>query len=324
MEILNDADRLEDAIILVAFVLVSIGLVVLMMGFMSRGMDGKDRLDRTVIFSPGLRIMMLGPVVIFVGPAILRWVEEAQQSMPVPVDGPPVNQSDSSLHDHFSQLTTSIFIIAAIIVVVVILALIVGAVILVKRTNRSPEVGVSGVGAPAVRYGDLLGRFNVVEREFAAVETDPEFLLSHPAIRDVTVPATAAFHRARRVAAEVVDVASVSLEATASEGDIEAIDALEKAWEDAMRVAEAMVENGISVAMRSRAQRLLDRIVAPANEHELEADKRALAAILDNITYTDSSTGAIKRLNGTAIITHIPQHALAGAKLQEISSSCEK
>ena len=209
----------------------------------------------------------------------------------------------------------------------IFLAILFGVVFVVTRIRKfsdSPEGRSSGVWAPAVRYGDLLGRFNVVEREFAAVETDPEFLLSHPAIRDVTVPATAAFHRARRVAAEVVDVASVSLEATASEGDIEAIDALEKAWEDAMRVAEAMVENGISVAMRSRAQRLLDRIVAPANEHELEADKRALAAILDNITYTDSSTGAIKRLNGTAIITHIPQHALAGAKLQEISSSCEK
>lgn len=167
--------------------------------------------------------------------------------------------------------------------------------------------------------------YELISSEYTQYETDPEYLLTHPSIRDVSVPATARFVEVfvncgkimERVSEsldglnEVEDIPEEAMESFVSEISKETLDSfvevnklvadLEKAWDQAIRSAEQIVESGLSHAQQRRMRRLLSRILHPANDLEQQLDIEALQKILDSISYVDESN-ATRNLQGAQIM----------------------
>ncbi len=167
--------------------------------------------------------------------------------------------------------------------------------------------------------------YELISSEYAQYETDPEYLLTHPSIRDVSVPATVRFVEVfvncgkimERVSEsldglnEVEDIPEEAMESFVSEIPKETLDSfvevnklvadLEKAWDQAIRSAEQIVESGLSQGQQRRMRRLLNRILHPANDLEQQLDIEALQKILDSISYVDESN-VTRNLQGAQIM----------------------
>lgn len=144
-------------------------------------------------------------------------------------------------------------------------------------------------------------RYNVIASEYTKFETQPQYLLTHPSIRDVTVPATATFIKVFNNCWNLIDEAERYNDMEKIAHLTDEVKNLETAWDEAVRNAEQIVESGLSKAQRRRMQRLMDRILNPTNENEQRLDIQALRDILDSIAYLDEFN-ITRTLNGEAIM----------------------
>lgn len=144
-------------------------------------------------------------------------------------------------------------------------------------------------------------RYNVIASEYTKFETQPQYLLTHPSIRDVTVPATATFIKVFNNCWNLIDEAERYNDMEEIAHLTDEVKNLETAWDEAVRNAEQIVESGLSKAQRRRMQRLMDRILNPTNENEQRLDIQALRDILDSIAYLDEFN-ITRTLNGEAIM----------------------
>lgn len=160
------------------------------------------------------------------------------------------------------------------------------------------------------QFDNAAQRLQAIAAEYTEFETNPQYLLTHPSIRDVRVPATAAFITALDTANTAYAYAkdTTNLRTVADFDD--AVLALDAAWDAAVRTAEQLVTTNISSANRRRARRLLDRILNPTSEHEQARDMEALRDILSAITYVDDND--IHRDLDIAAIMHRAHAALTG------------
>lgn len=144
-------------------------------------------------------------------------------------------------------------------------------------------------------------RYNVIASEYTKFETQPQYLLTHPSIRDVTVPATAHFIEVFNNCWNLIDEAERYNDREKIAQLSDEVKKLETAWDEAVRNAEQIVESGLSKAQRRRMQRLMDRILNPTNENEQRLDIQALRDILDSIAYLDEFN-ITRTLNGEEIM----------------------
>ncbi|MGO1664861.1 MAG: hypothetical protein ACTHYO_14230 [Micrococcaceae bacterium] len=167
---------------------------------------------------------------------------------------------------------------------------------------EGPDLPASPVSAT-----DLQARFRAVATDYARVEADPEVMLEAPAIRDVEVPTTAAFHTALAHATTVMEKPGTIHELTA------AVDALEDAWRTAMDTALHIGLQGLSTAEKRRAERLWETATAVTgvSDAERRAARDRVIAYLDQVVITLSS-GETGHLSGTRVVDdHLAHVALA-------------
>lgn len=143
-----------------------------------------------------------------------------------------------------------------------------------------------------VSLNQLESRLSAIEMEFIDVVTKPSYMLTHPAIRDVTVPSTARFDLAWARAKEAIEKDSHT--GTTSSETIKLVKEAECAWNAAMEMAEKIGTNGLTQSDARRARRLVERIINPVFPSEVESDKKALAALLNKVTYDSGALSGEK------------------------------
>lgn len=143
-----------------------------------------------------------------------------------------------------------------------------------------------------VSLNQLKSRLSAIEMEFIDVVTKPSYMLTHPAIRDVTVPSTARFDLAWARAKETIEKDSQT--GTTSSETIKLVKEAECAWNAAMEMAEKIGTNGLTQSDARRARRLVERIINPVFPSEVESDKKALAALLNKVTYDSGALSGEK------------------------------
>ncbi|MGP9725350.1 hypothetical protein ACT3SZ_15175 [Corynebacterium sp. AOP40-9SA-29] len=194
---------------------------------------------------------------------------------------------------------------------------VVAALVRGKPVGRLPSNSETPVpGKPSVATSDsedqtttarLQERFNAVTEDYARVEADPEIMLEAPAIRDVKVPTTAAFHAA------LLDATTALEESIENHELADAVKALEDAWSTAMDTALHIGLQGLSTAEKRRAERLWDTATAVTGvtDAERRAARDRVIAYLDQVVIT-LSTGETGHLSGTRVVDdHLANVALA-------------
>lgn len=164
---------------------------------------------------------------------------------------------------------------------------------------------------PKVYYRDLQERVGKVYADYAQTESDPRIVITMPTIKDTNAPATKKFYKAfDNITPHYNDIINSNPDTVARKKHIRLVEDLEKSWENAINTAHDIGLNGLGEKDKDRAYKLLNRIMYPSNEHELEVDKIALARILNKVVYQDGFSK--KKLNTDKLFdTHSEYLAIA-------------
>lgn len=139
-----------------------------------------------------------------------------------------------------------------------------------------------------IYYRDLQERIRKVYADYAQTESDPRVIITMPTIKDINAPATKKFYKAfDNITPHYNKIINNNPNNIAKEKYIKLVEELETSWENAINTAQDIGLNGLGEKDKDRAYKLLNRIMYPSNEHELEVDKIALARILNKVVYND-------------------------------------
>lgn len=155
----------------------------------------------------------------------------------------------------------------------------------------------------SIPYTEIQRSLEHVLQEYAQVESDPRTIISIPLILDVTVPQTSVFHQMLQETQGIQDdILSAEKYEKATREHVQVIDDLVQSWEEALDYAREIGMNGITEREKEKAAKLLNRVLHPANEYELDLDRAALIRILENVEYKNSETYRNDNLNVQKIV----------------------
>lgn len=177
-----------------------------------------------------------------------------------------------------------------------------------EKPYREKEQAEYDAVMTSTPYSEIQRSLEHVLQEYAQVESDPRTIISIPLILDITVPQTRSFHEILQETQEVRDdILSAEKYGKATRKHVQIVDNLVQSWEEALNYARRIGMNGITEREKEKASKLLNRVLHPVNEYELDLDRAALIRILENVEYENSKTYRNDRLDVQKIID---EHAL--------------
>jgi hypothetical protein len=177
--------------------------------------------------------------------------------------------------------------------------------------DATPEK--SGENPPAVTMADARERFACVEDEYTTSEIDPTVLIEAPALRDVTVATTIAFHQSYDQARKLLDEYRRNQDhAPASQEVIDTVATLEAQWREAVDTAYRIGLSGLSQINIRRARAAFNTAFDPAaTPAEARAARDRLINYLDQVVTTLDAEDA-SHLDGQKVVeAHIAHVELA-------------
>lgn len=156
--------------------------------------------------------------------------------------------------------------------------------------DQAPATEPAGGDGPAgyvpttVPEPGVRERYDTLLTDYAGTETNPETLLDMPAILDVKVPSTAAFHEALGTAGELFDDKDEGRRTPTSREIRDAVSAAEQAWEHAVDTAMEIGLSGLGVPDTRRVHRLVDLVFSEsASTDERRVARDRLTSLLDEV-----------------------------------------
>lgn len=143
---------------------------------------------------------------------------------------------------------------------------------------------------PAETYAEAKARLDAVQLRYANAHfhrgREARFIFDAPAVFDVTVPATATYLDAV-AAAEAHFIGVENLDAIADADTVDAVDAVETAWDEMVDFAQRNITTAMDHATRERVTRLVNLVAhSGTDDAETALARDRLVDILSEITYT--------------------------------------
>lgn len=135
-----------------------------------------------------------------------------------------------------------------------------------------------------------------LDQKYANAETSPETFLKRPLILDVTYPATAEFHRARKTARIALDTAKNSISTGNIPANLHELDqkietahrAWDTLWNEANKTGIPLIEGRKARLLQKHLNVILDE---SATQAERSLNAKALISLLDGIEHDLSKAG---------------------------------
>lgn len=184
----------------------------------------------------------------------------------------------------------------------------------VKETRKQRE-NISALSIDTM-IKEITDVWSTVNSHYTEMETSPTTIIEAPAILDVTVPTTAAFHELFQTLRDDIEMFFAQDHPTPRyvSGTRDQVMELKSLWEKAVNAAYEIGLNGLSVGEKRRAQNLLRLVLDSPSDSEAASARDALNHLLDKVMYR-SSENEERYLNitGSRVLERGRVRALAAA-----------